>query len=419
MITIMLLGLGAFMQLSTIATAPTNLFRPWDILLFPTKRPYAKLAVHAEEELWFHVRAYQDDVYDERKLLIKKANPLQLWYNEEDAVSALKMAANPAQIQPLAELLDEQNDNGEYGMYRFSGRVAAQNTMLSTYVYAPHWITLSFHLPIVTSHVELLGIQRSGTTPTGTTVEDVASQPLLQTIQQMGHLNLRSWHKTSVGDVGAFVWWQKDFVQARPLLKNVFTGVRLGMTLPTGVRDKEDELLGILFDSGTKAPGLVFGGTLKLWMTPAAFFGIDAQISTLFAYRCLHRVKTDATQTEHLLINKVPALIRPGSIQHFTLYGGHARIVTGLGGRLAYQFTKHQDDTIFIDNDRVNPLVAADAERLQEWTTHSVVFSLTYDAWTDLHAKVKPYFSILVKGGFNGKRALVGNSVTFDIGCAF
>lgn len=86
---------------------------------------------------------------------------------------------------------------------------------------------------------------------------------------------------------------------------------------------------------------------------------------------------------------------------------------------VAYQHTRQHEDSIVLDKPIFDARTINEAESLQDWTTHSIVWKLDYDFCAmDDHAVV-PGVSLFAKYGFNGKRALLFDTLGVQLNLSF
>lgn len=404
-----LLGCG----LSTIdaGTPRLNLFNPYDVLVLPPERPDVCWQATFGYEGAFSVKAYQadEDENGNSQCFRKRADALQLFQDEQDFLAGLKGDEFESSYSQFAQKFNLDDDDGTFGLYIPCGKFKMNNYMFSLRRYLPHGFTVGAYLPVISMKLENV-TWRPAPNNNNTTFESQITNDLITDIENLADINLRGWDRTGVGDFALLTHWSHCFPQARPLLKNVDFGLKAGLTFPTGKHANEDVLLGLPFGYNAGV-GILFGGKLELWLADYYRFGIDAELLQLFGETRERRIKTDLAQTDLLFLQKVCAFTEPGFTQHFTLYLEAAQFCYGLSARFAYQYTKQQEDKLFLGTDHFDCVIANTAESLQEWTTHSLVWNIDYDFYNGCDcAAYKPYVSLFVKYGFNGSRALLAST---------
>lgn len=400
-------------------TPPINLFDPYDILMLPIHWPDSRFQFVVGYEGSFKANAYQDD-FDETgaaPFCKKRHNILQLWQDKQDAIAAFKGFLPESKLGQFAQQLNINDDNGGYGHYIPCGDLQVHaNAMFTAAYHFTNNASLYAFLPYF--DVALKNV-RWRECPDIPFYENFIAGNLIQKIEELACINLGSWHRKGVGDFTLLGTWFKDYIQSRLLLRNVRVGLRGGLLFPTGKPQDEDRLFAFPFgyDSGF---GILFAGHLELWIGNYCTLGIDTQFLNLFGNTRARRIKINEAQTDLLLLAKIPTFLSPGFIQHYTLYLEASRFLGGLSARIAYQYTKQNESKIYLCSNLYSPRIANSAESLQDWTNHSVVFQLLYDGYHGQeNARIKPYGSLFAKWGFNGRRAVLCDTVGFQIGFSY
>jgi hypothetical protein len=397
-----------------IVTPPMNLFTPYDRLMTPPISPCVCWQVYGGYEGVLSQRSFQadEDEFGNFHCFRKRADVLQLYQDEQDLLAALKGSDFTTALAQLAQKFNIDDDNGLEGLFIPSGTFDVNNFMLSARRFLNYGFSVSAHLQILSMKLKEVSWrpspQNSLTGFDGNVTDDFVAA-----VEAAGDINLYNWERKGVGDIAALVWWEQDFPQARPLLKNVNLGLRTGLLFPTGKQLDEDVMLGVPFGGGAGV-GILGAGTLEMSFCSWYLFGIDAELTYLFGKTRSRRIKTDPAQTDLTFLTKACVYTEPGVLQHFTLYGRFDHFVGGVSAQVAYQYTKQQDTDIFFGTSKYDVAIARRAESLESWTNHSVVFSFDFDFCNSRNEPgYNPYLSVFYKHGFNGSRA-----VLFDtMGC--
>lgn len=326
-------------------------------------------------------------------------------------MAALKGNDFTAATSQLGQQFNFDDDNGTEGLLIPCGKFDVQNWMLSARYYLPHGFFFSMHLPIISMKLKNVS-WRPAPNNTITTFDSEVTDNFVAAIEQVSGMNLYGWDRTGVGDVSAILWWQKHFPQARPILRDVRLMARGGVLFPTGDKIDSNIMLGLPFGYDASL-GIIFGGNMELTWYSYLLFGVDVELLYLFGKTRERRIKTDEAQTDLLLLQKAYSHVEPGFTQHYTLYGRFQNFYRGLSIGLAYQYTKQQETFIALGTDHFSMLIANTAESLQDWTAHNIVASLNYNFYDDCNDRCcKPWVSLLYKHGFNGSRAIIGDTFT-------
>lgn len=404
-----------------------NLFRPSDRPLMP--EPIlcygewgSQLSVGYEGA--FHIRAFRDTEEYEQQIDIerlpsrdKKTCLFSLFQDSQSALAALKGSNSDTKPGALSQQFNRDDQAARNGRFLPTGTLhVPMNLLFAQRFYLSHGLSLGLYLPVI--HAELTDVCWHPVREPATS-EQVLGKDLIPKLEEVAGLKLGGWKRTGVGDLVIQADWMRDFPQCRSILSNVRTMMRLGVICPTGKRADEDRLLAFPFGSDG-AWGLQFAGGIdfSLWYTLRA--GIDVQFEYLFGNTRCRRIKTAADQTDLLLSQTARAYREHGLGQQYNIYLESCNVWKNTSFKINYQLLKQNDDRLDIGSDRIDTRVANSAESLFDWTAHSLIFMVRHDLWKDYESSlVYPSFLGWIKWGFNGKRALLANTIGIQFNLAF
>lgn len=393
---------GSFIQTMNL------LHRPYDTLV----RPEINLDRCYEFAFWAEAGVRPARGYNEDDNLV---NPLAIWQCNQDALAMLNgFPDNSPQTQLRTAL--NADDDGIRGHVCINGRLNLDfgGALAARWYFLPHaWITAL--LPIY--KVRLSEVTITDLTQNLTAADFRVKQQLTQRLQtvvgQLGdNLSLDGWKRSGLGDFNLLCEFLFNFPQERPLLKTVEITGRAGFTWPTGKHDDEDKLFA--FPLGYDgAVGVLYAGGLNVMLGSQFKAGFDIQLLHLFGNTRLRRVKTSLHQSELLLLAKTEAYKDYGLTQRFNLFvQGYHLLNTGLSLLIGYQFLKHGDDHLALNDCAFSSAIANSAVSLEEWIVHSVEFNLHYDFGVHCpDSWVAPQASLFARLPFGGKRAVAFTTV--------
>ncbi len=390
----------------TEAIFAINVFNPWDINLRPPIWCDTSFQITGYDEFGLKARGYNPDN--------DKVNVMQLWQPTQDALAMIQSL--PA-TNPLRNILQNIQDDGVRGHFTVTGKFDLNASAgISARYHLPYNITISAHLPFYAMKLKNVLFQDLTLDDDSTEnllVRENLTDNFLQVMEELDpSLDLTGWKRTGVGDFAVFAAWQGSYCQAKPILKNVDLTTRLGVTLPSGLRTNEDQILSIPFGYNGSA-GLWFGAGITLNWFDYIRGGLDFEFLHLFGNSRFQRIKIQRDQTDLLFLTKVYAHTDYGFTQQYNLYFEGYRFFHGLSAGMIYQFWRHGEDKLALFTNLYSDDIANTAEKLQEWTMHQVIFKLNYDFECDLDAcsKLKPNIFVFYKLPFNGTRAILVNTV--------
>jgi hypothetical protein len=387
---------------------PINLFRPWDINLRPPQWCNTNLQWINWVEIGLKAQGYNANG--------NTVNIMKIWTPTQDSLAMLKGFPSSS---PMSQFLDNDlmsaEDNGVRGHFDVTGDFKAKGFGFNVRYFLPHNFNLGIYLPLY--EMSLKRVQFRDLTYNNDAQDMKVRQLLTGRLQEVvalfdPTLNLNGWSKLGFGDLTLLGEWYRDFPQGKPILKNVSLAVRGGLTLPTGVKNNEDDILFVPFGNDGSV-GLLFGGGINLTWFDVFRGGIDVEFLHQFGNTRNRRIKVQQDQTEFLLLAKVPAHLDPGFIQRFNLYLEAYHAWRGLSARATYQFWKESDSKLSLCTNAFSNDIANTAQSLQEWTMHQAIFQVSYDFQCDVPdwSYFKPQLSLFYKFPFNGQRAILLNTV--------
>lgn len=399
---------------------PINIFQPYDINLRP-EIIYGKdwqFTLGYEAGSNFH--GFQDDD-NFSSIFCNKANILQLYQNNIDALAMLKGVPNNELAAIFGQQFNIDGDNGVRGnMIAHGDFNILANVLLSARWHLPYNLTLGFHIPYLS--MELDNVSFTDLTQNfrfeDQLVKELLTNNLQDRVQEFGGLCLDSWKRTGFGDLVTMLTWLENFPQIKPALKNVRLIVRGALSWPTGKKQDEDLLLALPFgNDGTV--GIIFGAGLDLTFANYLRAGGYIELLYQFSDKKERRIKTAEGQTDLFYLSKTLAYKEHGINEQFNLYLEGFRFFDGLSTRVTYQFYKKREDRLWLFNDSFDPLIANSAENLQDATYHNIIFFLKYEFDPLGCDPLSPQLFLFAKHGFNGKRAILGNTFGFTFSVSF
>lgn len=400
----------------TADMSPVNMFHPWDILLFQPLVFLPEFQCSVGYERLINACGMQADDEELCQDWRRCANVLQIYQDEQDAIAALKGNDLLSDMGQETFLFSLDDDNGTHGIFKPCGKLTVDNILLSARYAWCNGVSFGLYLPVVQAELkDVQWIEQRF----NTTFESQININLIRELERIGKINLFGWKRHGLGDLAALFTWDRFYYQNKPWLKNVHVGLRGGLIFPTGLKKNENDLFAFAFgnDGGL---GIVGGATMELWFAHCLRFCLDGEFTQIFGDCRARRIKTDRAQTDLLFLVKTPAFKEIGFQQHYTLWLEAYQFYKGLSLRCAYQYTKHNEDKLFIGSDHWDPVVANSAESLQEWTMHNLIISTKYEFWQGRNnPRYWPTLMIFYKHGFNGKRAVLANTIGAQLSVNF
>ncbi len=423
---LLVLGLG---NVSVIfAYAPVNFNKPFD--------------VNYRTNLWF-VRGEKDNFkkfkvgdiveYGSTKRSYNSAGDkvdlLSFYHDTQSSLAMARGARAGSDIDLLAQdLVDpiiHASDSRVLGRFKIDGEYEElAYTFLTQYNFAfetvPGKFDFSIYLPIRDMKIkDVRWTDQTADDAAGRLVKDLLTNDIHNNVAILGGLDLGGWSKIGLGDVALMLRWYHDFEQYKRNLKNVRVTGRVGLTLPTGRKKNEDKALSLPFGNDG-AVSIPFTVGLDLFFKWKLKGGLELEIIKFLDETKVRRLKTDANQTDFLLLHKGDARKSFGNSWKFNLYAEAEHFFRGLSARIAYQYGKHDDDHLHVQDHNFNNETVNTAQTLQEWNYHNFIFQLSYDFFkeTGESCLLKPQLSLFYKLPVMGRRCItahtIGGQLTFN-----
>lgn len=381
-----------------------NIVRPFKFFFNPSPHYGTRWQVFALPETGFHATGFNGCSHP--------THVTKLWHCTENSLAMLD--GFPADSPIGAKRIQvDADDDGERGHFKvkadfrvdFGCTLAVRRTL-------PYNILLGIYMPFFTMKLDNVCWCDQTTTGSKATAEDERvrtnlTNDIVNQTAALGCLDIRSWRRSGPGDLAIVLDWLQDFVQAKPLLRNVRLNARLGLTLPTGKKSDVNKILAFPFGyNGTSA--LIFGGGLNCTLGCYTHLGFDVELRSLFGNTTCQRIKVANCQTELLLLQKARVYNDYALEQQYTIFGELYDLIPHTSVKLAYQFFKRGDSTISLYGNCFSDKIANSAQDIQERNWHEILCIATYDFGylTHDHSRATPSLSVYGEFPYRGKRTL-------------
>jgi hypothetical protein len=421
-----LLLAGALLWAPTLLSIfPINWFQAWD---FNLHRPFREKHGHVDIDFFNEssikvVGKCAQDMPCGPNEKGPETNVLHVWQPDQNALAMLEGFSPDCPIGALAQQINIDMPTNALlescacppaqgrGRIDFCGDLAIKaHTVFGTRWYMPKGFALGVYLPL--SVISLCNRHVDKTQ--SITADDVLTKQLVTNnldanTERLGCLNINDWQITGIGDLAVLADWNLFFRQNRPLLKGVQTSVRFGVNIPTAKATEINDMFALPF--GNEAFGFIAGAGLGLHLTRYFRIGADFEFLYLLSRVLDMRVKTNASQTELLLLAANPVLKEFGFTHRFNTFIELA--YKGFSFNFTYQFWRHDDDKLAMVNNCFSTNVANTAKSLEEWTYHNFIYRLGFDSMGWDYAKYfgSPYLAFFYKQPINGKNAVLAQTL--------
>jgi len=379
--------------------SPMNIIEPYDVFLRPSIREGKHFQIFGWAEAGLDARGY-DSCGD-------RVNVLHIWNKDQNALAMLNGCSPTSKIGQLRARLGD--DDGVRGHLCVDGDLKPIGATIAARYVFPYNISFGVYLPVYSMKLE--NVMWRDLTPAGDIIRQDLTNNLVANVWELGCLDICGWQRTGLGDMMIVGEYQGHFEQHKPVLKKVIVDGRLGLSLPTGLKEDEDKIFALPFGNDG-AWGVMFGAGIDLIWADYIRGGVDVQLDHVFGHEKIRRVKTDLCQTDLLLLNKTCAYKEYGLRQQFTIHAGFYKLMSGFSFDVGYRYTKHNEDRLRLSDTCFSDKLANSAARLCDWTSHQILLKAEYDFGYHMceDATLIPTIGVYSRLPFNGKRVALSPS---------
>ncbi|MCL4379917.1 hypothetical protein M1466_00280 [Candidatus Dependentiae bacterium] len=377
----------------------------------------------------FDFGTYAMDWYDIKGMNCAKQHvgALQLWNCTENALAMVRGFDPATQQGQIAAQLSNVPDDGIFGRYAVNGNLRVREFGFGLQWHLPHDFLIGIYVPFVDASMQNITWQRlqdASYTSAQILFDQLIGNDFFTRVNQLGNgLSInQSWTKTGLGDIKSLIWWRRNFVQQKQILTDVLLGLRVGVSLPTGLRENPNLLLSMPFGNDG-ATGVLFGGLIQFYWKRYFTGAIDADFMKLFGTSKVRRVQVDPLQTDHLFLAELLVRKDWGFVQRFNLWAGIHHLIDGASFDVGYQFLKQWETELSVfdtGGQRFSLDIMNSAASLQEWMLHQLWVSAKYTFNHNTQAFwLMPTIQLYWTNTFKATRGILNKSIGGTISFSF
>jgi hypothetical protein len=295
------------------------------------------------------------------------------------------------------------------GLSVVTGNVRIDSMNIASEIWFTDSLRLGFYVPYY--HLSLSNV-RWNQNNDQFMFEQFIENDILSVIEKEADFNVNSYSVSGLGDSSLLLSWQDNFIEQRDFISGITCALRAGLHLPTkSYKDTENGLLRIPLgmDAGL---GIHVGGSVATDLGYYFTVGVSADCTTLFGKIKKRRIKTDLRQTDLVLLTKENCYINPGFKQNFNIYFDFHNRENTWNTTFFYQYMKQNESDLYLCTDLYINTIAESMQRLEKWSTHSLVMYLQKQ-WDMYECPL--ITGLFAKWGFNGERVIGFNTLGFTL----
>ncbi len=406
----LLLLCSAFIARHIDATTPFGMFVPYDINLRLKKPAPYDLQINLLGEKSFSVKGYATDLNEE---ITFEVNPLQIYEPRQNLISMYQGIDTPEALYPqllnsIAGGAGGGVSNNNNGLFTPTGKFSCGQISFGATYGLPNNFYISVYLPVCFAKLSCIDWAYTGTNTlfSGEQIQNELINSFAQDSEKYFDLSIGNWKQNGLGDTTFLAEWQREFPQLRrQLLKNVQANLRLGLSLPTGVKTNEHRIMSVPFGADGSV-SLPFGGGLGINLGNLTEVGFAGQFWYFWSNQKIRRIKTFPTQTTLLFPTLTETYKEFSFLQNFNLYAQLFTPSKRFSVKGVYQYWRKQHDTVTPLGTGFNFEVVNTAFSLDEMTRHTFFAVAMYSPRQGDFTNVIPQFELFLKGTFGGTRAI-------------
>jgi len=414
----------AIVLLSTISAAyalpPLGMFVPYDINIKLKKPVAGHFQLNVLGEKSYHVHGWATDYKEEETFCV---DVLQIYEPVQNVVSLYQgYDASGTVVQtlttPFTQLLDSIAggpgggvSNFNNGIFQPTGKLSCGQVALSSSYGVGRGFYISAYLPFYFTKLSHTKWHYAGTNTlfSDQKIQEELITTFAQDAQKYFDLNIGNWNRKGLGDLTIMAEWQRDFIQQRPTLKNVQTMVRLGISLPTSLKNCDTIILPIAFGADG-AIGIPFGGGISINLGNVCEVGFSGQFWYYWSNEKIRRIKTFPTQTTLLYPVLTKTYKEFSIIQNFNLHALLYSFCKRFTLKGFYQYWRKGEDRLIPLSSNFNFDIVNSSRDLEEETRHQFCVLATYSPLKGDFEKYIPQFEIFWKTTINGTRTAAAST---------
>jgi len=196
-------------------------------------------------------------------------------------------------------------------------------------------------------------------------------------VKAVGNLDIKKWDKRGMGDAEIYFGWSNSFAHSDGAVRKVDVHASIGLSLPTSVQRDYDYAFSSPFgnDGSWGIPfrigyDVCLGDDLKLGSCFDALW-----LSTVSKTR---RLKTDASQTDYLILTTGNVTSKPGVTWKATTNATY-KLSEAFRMSVSYKYARHEADTLSCPPVGYDVAVINSLESLKAWSAQDLTLKAHFE----------------------------------------
>lgn len=410
-------------------TTPLGMLTPYEISI-KLRKPFEQgTQFNAIYEASYNTHGYATDKNEEESFIV---NPLRIYEKHQNIVAMYQGfgpdgATAQALTTPFTQRLDsiaggpgKGVSNLQNGIYTPKGKLSCEQVSFSVVRPIKNGFYISASIPFCIARLSNVRWKYEGnnTLFAGEQIQQELINSFQLDAKKYFGLNIGNWKQQGLGDLTIMFEWDKGFIQRKKILRSVQANIRVGISIPTGVKTNEHIIMPVPFGADG-AVGLPFGGGLSLNLNNIAEIGFSGQFWYFWSNEKLRRIKSFPTQTTLLLPSLTQTYKEFSFIQNFNLHAQLFSLCKRFFIKSSYQYWRKQQDRLTPISTTFNFEVVNSAQNIEDATYHNLILTTGYSPLSGDFNKVIPQFELFWKPSVTGTRVAIASSYGAQLSITF
>jgi hypothetical protein len=196
-------------------------------------------------------------------------------------------------------------------------------------------------------------------------------------VKAVGNLDINKWSKRGMGDTEVYFGWSNSFGHSDGSIRKVDVHASLGLSLPTSTQRNYDYAFSTPFgnDGSWGIPFRIgydvsLGDDLKL--------GSCLDVLWLSTFSKVRRLKTDATQSDYLVLTTGNVTTTPG-IKWKATTSATYKLSESFRISAAYKYVRHEEDTLSCPPTGYDLTVINSLQSLKAWSAQDITVKAHFE----------------------------------------
>lgn len=196
-------------------------------------------------------------------------------------------------------------------------------------------------------------------------------------VKAVGNLDINAWTKRGLGDAEVCFGWANSFARSDGNVRQIDVHASLGLSLPTGVQRCYNEAFSSPFGNDGSW-GMLFRGGYDASLGNDLKLGSAIDLTWLASNTKVRRLKTDASQTDYLILTTGTVTVNPGISWKMNTHATY-KLSESCKVSAVYKFSRHEADTLSGVPTGYDTAVVNSLNSLKAWSAQDLTIKANFE----------------------------------------